>query len=129
MKVRLKRVYAPAEPEDGFRILVDRLGPRGLTKRSARVDLWLKDIAPSTELRRWFNHDPTRWRSFRARYFREIDSHPDTLAALLDHVRNGRVTLVYGARDERYNDAVALSEYLSSRWKKSASPIRTTAAG
>lgn len=118
MIVRLKRAYAPAEASDGFRILVDRLWPRGLTRESARVDLWLKDIAPSNELRKWFNHDPKRWRSFRTKYFREIDSRPDVLAALLDHVRKGPVTLVYAAREERYNDAVALNEYLSSRKKK-----------
>jgi len=118
MKVRLKRVYAPAEPGDGFRVLVDRLWPRGLAKESARIDLWLKDIAPSTELRKWFGHDSKRWRSFRTKYFREIGSRPDALAVLLDHVREGPVTLVYAAREERYNDAVALNEYLSSRRKK-----------
>jgi uncharacterized protein YeaO (DUF488 family) len=119
MIVRLKRAYAPAEPSDGFRILVDRLWPRGLTRESARVDLWLKDIAPSSELRKWFNHDSKRWRSFRTKYFREIDSSPDALAVLLNHVRKGPVTLVYAAREERYNDAVALNEYLTSRRKKS----------
>ena len=118
MIVRLKRVYLPAEPSDGFRILVDRLWPRGLAKESACIDLWLKDIAPSTELRKWFGHDSKRWRSFRTKYFREIDSRPDTLVVLLDHVRKGPVTLVYAAREERCNDAVALNEYLSSRWKK-----------
>lgn len=129
MNVRIKRVYLPAEPDDGVRILVDRLWPRGVAKHSARIDLWLKDIAPSTELRQWFNHDPTRWRAFRARYFREIDSHPDALALLLEHIRNGPVTLVYAARDEHYNDAVVLGEYLSSRRKKSPPAIRTTGAG
>lgn len=115
MKVKLKRAYAPPEADDGYRILVDRLWPRGLAKKSAHIDLWLKDIAPSSELRKWFDHDPKRWRSFRAKYFREIDSHRDALAVLLEHVRKGPVTLVYGAREERYNDAVALNEYLSSR--------------
>ena len=119
MKVKLKRAYAPAEPDDGYRILVDRLWPRGLAKKSAQIDLWLKDIAPSSELRKWFDHDPKRWRSFRAKYFREIDSRPDPLAVLLDQVRKGPVTLVYGAREERYNDAVVLNEYLSSRRAKS----------
>lgn len=100
MIVRLKRVYAPAEPGDGFRILVDRLWPRGLAKESARIDLWLKDIAPSTELRKWFGHDSKRWRSFRTKYFREIDARPDTLAVLLDHAHKEPVTLVY-TRHER----------------------------
>jgi len=118
MIVGLKRVYAPASPSDGLRILVDRLWPRGLSKESARIDLWLKDIAPSTELRKWFNHDAKRWRSFRSKYFREIESRPDALAVLLERVRKKRVTLVYAAREERYNDAVALKEYLSSRRKK-----------
>jgi len=114
MTIRLKRVYAPAEAGDGFRILVDRLWPRGLAKESVHVNLWLKDIAPSSALRQWFNHDPKRWRSFRAKYFQEIDTHSDALALLLKYVRKGTVTLVYAARDERYNHAVALRAYLSS---------------
>jgi uncharacterized protein YeaO (DUF488 family) len=119
MAIRLKRAYAPAEPGDGFRILVDRLWPRGLAKKSSQIDLWLKDIAPSSELRKWFDHDPKRWRSFRSKYFREIDSNPGVLATLLEQVRKGPVTLLYAAREERYNDAVALNEYLSSRRKRS----------
>lgn len=115
MTARLKRAYASAEPGDGLRILVDRLWPRGLTRESARVDLWLRDIAPSNELRKWFNHDPKRWRSFRTKYFREINSRLDALAVLLEHFRNRPVTLVYAAREERYNHAVALNEYLSSQ--------------
>lgn len=83
--------------------------------KSSQIDLWLKDIAPSNELRQWFDHDPQRWRSFRAKYFREIDSRPDALATLLEQVHKGPVTLVYAAREERYNDAVTLNEYLSSR--------------
>lgn len=118
MAVKIKRAYAPAEPGDGTRILVDRLWPRGVAKEEAHIDLWLKEIAPSNELRKWFAHDPKRWRSFRAKYFREIDANPDVLAQLLEHVRKEPVTLVYAARDERYNDAVALKEYLSSRRKK-----------
>ncbi|HMN13371.1 MAG TPA: DUF488 family protein [Bellilinea sp.] len=114
MAARLKRVYAPAEPGDGCRILVDRLWPRGLARERARVNLWLKDIAPSNELRNWFSHDPKRWRSFCIKYFREIDSRPDALGELLKHLRNGPVTLLYAAREERYNHAVALNEYLSS---------------
>jgi uncharacterized protein YeaO (DUF488 family) len=119
MAIRLKRAYAPAEPDDGFRILVDRLWPRGLAKKSSHIDLWLKDIAPSRELRKWFDHDPKRWRSFRTKYFREIDSNPAVLATLLEQVRKGPVTLLYAAREQRYNDAVALNEYLSSRRRRS----------
>lgn len=119
MTIRIKRAYAPPEPGDGFRILIDRLWPRGLAKDSARIDLWLKEIAPSSELRKWFNHEPKRWQSFRTKYFREIDSNPEALAVLLDHVGKRPVTLVYAAREERYNDAVALSDYLSARRKQS----------
>lgn len=119
MAIRLKRAYAPAEPGDGFRILVDRLWPRGLAKQSSHVDLWLKDIAPSSELRKWFDHDPKRWRLFRTKYFREIDSNPGALARLLEQVRRGPVTLLYAAREERYNHGVALYEYLSSRRRMS----------
>jgi uncharacterized protein YeaO (DUF488 family) len=118
MRVKLKRAYEPAEPDDGFRILVDRLWPRGLSKASAHVDLWLKEIAPSGELRRWFAHDPKRWRAFRARYFREIDANPDVLAKLRERASKGTVTLLYAARDERYNDAVALDAYLRARQRR-----------
>ncbi len=119
MAIRLKRAYAPAELDDGFRILVDRLVPRGLAKKSSHIDLWLTDIAPSSALRKWFDHDPKRWRSFRAKYFREIESNPGVLATLLEQIRNGPVTLLYAAREQRYNDAVALNEYLSSRRRRS----------
>lgn len=112
MALKLKRVYEPPAPDDGFRILVDRLWPRGLARKSARVDLWLKDIAPSRALRQWFAHDPKRWRPFRARYFRELDANPDAVATLRDHASRGTVTLLYAARDERYNDAVALQAYV-----------------
>ena len=118
MTVKTKRAYVPDEAGDGIRILVDRLWPRGLAKESARIDLWLKDIAPSNELRKWFNHDPKRWPTFRIRYFWEIDSHTEVLAMLIERVRKGTVTLVYAARDERCNNAVALNEYLSSHRSK-----------
>jgi len=113
--IKLKRAYQPARKDDGFRVLVDRLWPRGLTKQAARIDLWLKEIAPSAKLRKWFGHDPSKWSEFRKRYFRELEENHDTLAELENIVRKGRVTLVFGARDEEHNNAVALKEYLASR--------------
>jgi uncharacterized protein YeaO (DUF488 family) len=111
-RVKLKRVYEPATPDDGTRILVDRLWPRGLSKADARIDLWLKEIAPSTELRRWFGHDPDRWTEFRRRYQEELQQHAVELKKICALTRQGTVTLVYGARDERHNDAVVLRDAL-----------------
>ncbi len=107
-EIRLKRAYDPAEPGDGLRILVDRLWPRGLRREAAKVDEWIKDAAPSTELRRWFGHDPAKWPEFRKRYEAEL-AHNPALAALRALVRdNGRVTLLFGARDVEHNNAVVL---------------------
>ncbi|MGH8291496.1 MAG: DUF488 domain-containing protein [Steroidobacteraceae bacterium] len=110
--LRLKRVYEPAAREDGVRVLIDRLWPRGLTKEKAAIDHWMKEIAPSSELRKWFGHDPDRWTEFRSRYTEELRQH----MALLDQIRNlakkGTVTLVFGAHDEEHNDAVVLQEVL-----------------
>jgi uncharacterized protein YeaO (DUF488 family) len=111
-RVRLKRVYEPATSDDGTRILVDRLWPRGLSKADAGLDLWLKDIAPSTELRRWFGHDPSRWPEFPRRYQRELAEHTAELDQLRALVEQGTVTLLYGARDEQHNDAVVLRDTL-----------------
>lgn len=110
--IKLKRAYAAAEEEDGFRILVDRLWPRGVSKSSARIDLWLKEIAPSAELRKWFGHDPSKWTAFRQRYLRELKQHPEAIDRLFEPIRDGPVTLVYGAKDEEHNNAVALKEFL-----------------
>lgn len=112
MSVRIKRVYLAADPADGKRILVDRLWPRGLTKVKAHVDLWLKDVAPSTELRKWFGHDPTRWAEFQRRYVEELKSKSEDLATLRKEIRQGPVTLLYGAKDEEHNEAVVLLELL-----------------
>ncbi len=111
-RLKVKRIYESSEPSDGYRVLVDRVWPRGLTKQDADIDLWLKDIAPSTELRQWFGHQPRRWDAFRRRYFDELDAMPETLAVLQDKLRRDDVTLVYSARDEAHNQAVALREYL-----------------
>lgn len=110
--IRVKRVYEPPAPEDGVRVLVDRLWPRGLSRRSARVDLWLKEVAPSDALRRWFAHDPARWEVFRQRYFAELADQQAGIRTLLDLAARGPVTLLYAAADTRHNNAVALREYL-----------------
>jgi uncharacterized protein YeaO (DUF488 family) len=113
--IRLKRAYQPAVADDGARILVDRLWPRGLKKSDAAIDRWLKDIAPSTALRKWFAHDPARWPEFRRRYAAEIRRHPDQLAELRAIARKGPVTLIFSARDELRNDAVVLRNVLLGR--------------
>jgi uncharacterized protein YeaO (DUF488 family) len=110
--VRLKRAYEPPAPDDGARILIDRLWPRGVSKAGAAVDQWLKDIAPSTELRKWFGHDPAKWQEFRRRYAEEVRQQPDLLDQLRSLARKGTLTLVYSAHDEAHNDAVVLRELL-----------------
>ena len=115
MSLAIKRVYEPVSPKDGYRILVDRLWPRGLSKDRAAVDLWLKDIAPSTELRRWFGHDPGKWSEFRRKYSAELATHAEDVAQIRKLAKRRRVTLVYGARDTEYNDAVVLLGYLEPR--------------
>ena len=111
--LRVKRAYEPPALDDGVRVLVDRLWPRGLSKARASVDLWLKDMAPSARLRRWFNHDPARWTEFTMRYAQELDAKRPAVAALLGATRRGPITLLFGARDERHNNAVALHAYLT----------------
>lgn len=112
---RLKRVYEKPGPEDGFRILVDRLWPRGLRKKKAAVDAWLKDIAPSDRLRRWFNHDPRKWPEFKKRYHRELAAKADLVGVVEAIIREGQVTLLYGAADTEYNNAAALRDFLMKR--------------
>jgi uncharacterized protein YeaO (DUF488 family) len=111
--IRIRRVYDPPRRDDGMRILVDRLWPRGLRKADAAVDLWMREVAPSTELRRWFAHDPARWEEFRTRYRDELAREPEALAVLLDHCRKGAVTLLFGARDSEHNQAVVLRKVLA----------------
>lgn len=112
MDVRIKRVYEVPSADDGKRILVDRLWPRGLTKEKARIDLWLKDIAPSAELREWFGHDPEKWQEFQRRYEQELQADKTVVAELRHELQSGATTLVYGAKDETHNDAVVLKAYL-----------------
>lgn len=115
MTILLKRAYEPFTPIDGFRILVDRLWPRGVSKHLAHIDLWLKDMAPSTPLRKWFNHDPLKWIEFRDRYFLELCHNTEVVEQLVGHVRHDAVvTLVYGAKDVERNHAVVIKEYLEN---------------
>jgi uncharacterized protein YeaO (DUF488 family) len=112
MDIRLKRAYDDPSPADGYRVLIDRLWPRGLSRERAQVDDWLKELAPSTELRQWFGHDPARFEEFRRRYAEELRSERQRLSTLRRRARDGTVTLVYSARDTERNDAVVLSEVL-----------------
>ena len=109
-RFRIKRVYELPDKHDGWRILVDRLWPRGLTKEKASIDLWLKDIAPSTKLRKWFDHDPGRWEEFKERYLAELKGNSEQIQLLKQELDKGIVTLVYGAKDEEHNQAVVIQE-------------------
>src|SRR3954453_11054293 len=122
--VRLKRAYEPPEKKDGARILVDRLWPRGVSKEEAKLDGWIKEIAPSTELRTWFGHDPRRWDEFRERYRAELAEHTEVLKDLRRRAREGPITLVYSARDEIHNDAVVLRNVILGRAEKEPSNDR-----
>jgi uncharacterized protein YeaO (DUF488 family) len=115
LDIRLKRAYEPPGAGDGIRALIDRLWPRGVSKAEAAIDHWLRELAPSTELRKWFGHDPARWDGFRRRYAAELMEHPERLDQLLQMIEQGSVTLVFGARDEDHNDAVVLKEVLARR--------------
>jgi uncharacterized protein YeaO (DUF488 family) len=112
LNIRLKRAYEPPSPEDGMRVLVDRLWPRGLTKSEATIDRWLKEVAPSSELRRWFGHDPTKWEEFRRSYAAELSGRAGLVSELRKAAQGGRLTLVYSARDEQHNQAVVLRDVL-----------------
>ncbi len=114
-RIRTKRIYETPDATDGRRILVDRVWPRGMTKKRLRADVWLKTVAPSTELRNWFKHDPSKWNGFKARYYKELDQNPEGIATLFNALKKGLVTLLYSAKDSDHNQAVALKEYLSER--------------
>lgn len=108
MKLTIKRVYETPDKRDGYRILVDRLWPRGLSKEKAKVDLWLKDIAPSTKLRKWFDHDPKKWEEFKKRYKSELNENKESVSILKKVISKRNVTLLYGAKDEAHNEALVL---------------------
>jgi len=110
--IKLKRAYEKHGRDDGHRILVERLWPRGLTKRQAKIDLWLKDVAPSTELRRWFGHDPDKWNEFRQRYQKELKQKDQLIKLLKRKAKAGTITLIYAARDEEHNGALVLQRFL-----------------
>jgi len=114
MKINVKRVYDESTRQDRFRVLVDRIWPRGMKKEQVNADLWLKEAAPSTDLRKWFNHDRARWDEFKRRYFAELDQKRDTLKKLEQALEEGPVTLLFSAKDEQCNQAVALRDYLMS---------------
>jgi uncharacterized protein YeaO (DUF488 family) len=117
VSIAVKRVYEPAAKSDGYRVLVDRVWPRGLKKEDAALDIWARDLAPSTALRRWFGHDPARWEGFRHRYASELDARKRLWQSLLTQAERHRVTLLFGAKDEDHNQAVALKMYLDT-WIK-----------
>lgn len=130
MKCAIKRVYDPPSDDDGLRVLVDRLWPRGLTKAAARVDRWLKEIAPSDGLRKWYAHDPEKWIEFQRRYREELTRVPETVAELRALARKGRVTLLFSSRELERNNAVALQRLLTSSMRLAArSPSRRTSRG
>ncbi|MFW6113619.1 MAG: DUF488 domain-containing protein [Actinomycetota bacterium] len=113
--LKLKRAYEEPSRNDGYRVLVDRLWPRGVKKEDAKLDRWLKDIAPSDELRKWYGHDVERWKEFKNRYFKELKERDELLKEIMEKAGGGTVTLVYGAKDEEHNNAAALREYLQER--------------
>jgi uncharacterized protein YeaO (DUF488 family) len=112
MSIRLKRVYDAPAKSDGWRVLVDRIWPRALKKNKAQIDQWLKDIAPSTALRKWFGHDPSRWKEFKKKYWAELDDRHDQVENLARDARRRSATLLFGAKDTKHNNAVALKEYI-----------------
>jgi len=117
--IQVKRVYDPPAESDGARLLVERLWPRGLKKEKARLDAWLREAAPSTGLRKWFNHDPGKWREFQRRYRAELDRHPEAWQPILEAAQKGRVTLLFSSRNAECNNVVALRAYLDSHLKTS----------
>ncbi len=116
--IQIKRVYDPPARSDGHRLLVERLWPRGMKKEKLELDAWLKDAAPSTELRKWFNHDPARWQEFQQRYRAELDQHPGAWQSILDEANKGDVTLLFSSHDAAHNNVVALKAYLEAKQQK-----------
>jgi len=115
--IKIKRIYDAPTPDDGIRILVDRLWPRGVSKEKAKVDLWLREIAPSNELRKWYGHDPKKWAEFRKRYFSNLDTKRELVNQIVQKTKEGDVTLLYSSKEEKINNAVALKEYIEKQKK------------
>jgi uncharacterized protein YeaO (DUF488 family) len=118
--IHLKRAYDTAQPSDGKRFLIERLWPRGVKKTALPIEAWLKDAGPSTELRKWFSHDPAKWDEFRKRYFQELTANPDAWGPILQAAQHGTVTLIYSSHDTEHNNAVALQEFLNRRLGKNS---------
>jgi uncharacterized protein YeaO (DUF488 family) len=116
--IQVKRAYETASKNDGTRLLVDRVWPRGLKKEQLQLQSWMKEVAPSTALRKWFQHDPDKWEEFRRRYFRELEKNPEAWQPLLAYAKRGRITLVYSAHDAEHNNAVALKQFLDEKSKR-----------
>jgi uncharacterized protein YeaO (DUF488 family) len=112
--INIKRAYEKSSKDDGFRVLIDRLWPRGISKKEAKIDYWAKEIAPSTELREWFSHDPEKWSEFKKRYFKELGKHPEEISFLIKKAGENKVTLVFGSKEKKFNNAAALVEYLEN---------------
>ncbi len=125
--IKIKRVYEEPSPRDGKRILVDRLWPRGLKKEDARIDEWLRELSPSNELRKWFNHEPDKWTEFKKRFSAELRGTEDLIGRIVTYSKKGTVTLLFGSKEERINNAVALKEYIESRMKAKPSETKKAA--
>ncbi|MGA7977366.1 MAG: DUF488 family protein [Nitrososphaeraceae archaeon] len=115
MVIKVERIYNNPRGNKTFRVLVDRLWPRGLSKANVKVDLWQKDIAPSNSLRKWFSHDENKWNDFKARYFKELEKNSESVNTILNKINEGPITLLYGSKEEKYNNAIALKEYLEEK--------------
>jgi len=122
MRIRSKRIYEKPARSDGRRILIDRLWPRGVSKDASQLDFWAKSVAPSNELRRWYQHDPSKWDEFRKRYFAELNANPDGLTELFENLGSGTVTLLFGSKEEQLNNAAALRDYLKSLENRAVAP-------
>ena len=116
MKINIKRVYEPASREDGVRILVERLWPRGIKKEELQMDFWLKEIAPSTDLRKWFSHDPAKWKQFQTKYFAELNENRDVVEQIVHAHHKGTITLLYSSKDTEHNSALCLKHYLEKKF-------------
>ena len=115
MSIKIKRIYDPPSEDDGYRVLVDQLWPRGLKKENARIDRWIKEIAPTTELRKWYNHDPEKWPEFKSRYFGELDGHEEYISDFIKTIKGRNVTFLFSSKELKLNNALALKEYIETK--------------
>jgi len=122
--IKIKRIYDPPAEDDGFRILVDRLWPRGLTKEKAKADLWLKEIAPSDQLRKWYGHDPKKWAEFKKKYSKELDQKTDLIDQIVKKTKEGDLTFLFSSKEEKLNNAVALREYIETKGRRERNKLQ-----